>query len=143
MCKWPTFVCHDKVCCATTQVSYLVTHFARQQSNGSHDLQCSWRINSSLHFHTSFLVSCCRYVTLSNIQSNASRGLLGNTTFISAGAVRPSAAEDTDANQCSLGELYRIGKRGGPFIATNADIPTASVYVRPMHAASMQEETMY
>ena len=71
----------------------------------------------------------CRYVTLPNIQSNASRGLLGNTTFISAGAVMPAASESTDANQCSLGELYRIGKRGGPFIATNADIPTASVYV--------------
>lgn len=41
----------------------------------------------------------------------------------------PAASEGTDANQCSLGELYRIGKRGGPFIAITADIPTASVYV--------------
>ncbi|DBA84773.1 TPA: hypothetical protein ACH3X1_005812 [Trebouxia sp. C0004] len=73
-------------------------------------------------------VSGVRYVTLSNILSNASIGLLGNTTFISSGAVMPAASEGTDANQCSLGELYRIGKRGGPFIAINADIPTASVY---------------
>nr|QOL01286.1 putative extracellular protein TR9_087 [Trebouxia lynnae] len=73
-------------------------------------------------------VSGVRYVTLPNIQSNASIGMLGNTTFISAGAVMPAASESTDANQCSLGDLYRIGKRGGPFIATNADIPTASVY---------------
>ena len=71
----------------------------------------------------------CRYVTLSNIQSNATRGLLGNTTFVSAGAVKPGVAESTDANQCSFGELYRTGKRGGPFIAVPADIPTSSVYV--------------
>ena len=72
-------------------------------------------------------------MTLSNIQSNASRGLLGNTTFLSAGAVKPAAAEDTDANQCSLGELYRVGKRGGPFIAINADIPHPSIYVSHLY----------
>ena len=70
-------------------------------------------------------------MTLSNIQSNASRGLLGNTTFIPAGAVKPSLAASTGANQCSFGSLYRTAKRGGPFIAQPADIPTASVYVSP------------
>ncbi|KAL3150830.1 hypothetical protein ABBQ32_000588 [Trebouxia sp. C0010 RCD-2024] len=73
-------------------------------------------------------LSGMRYVTLANIQSNASQGLLGNTTFIPAGAVKPSAAASTGANQCSFGELYRTAKRGGPFIAQPADIPTASVY---------------
>lgn len=82
----------------------------------------------SLSRHLSLL---SRYVTLANIQSNASQGLLGNTTFIPAGAVKPSAAASTGANQCSFGELYRTAKRGGPFIAQPADIPTASVYVSP------------
>lgn len=51
-----------------------------------------------------------RYVTLSNIQSNASEGLLGNTKFVSAGAVLPSAAESTDANQCSFASVYRFAR---------------------------------
>lgn len=72
-----------------------------------------------------------RYVTLSNIQSNASQGLLGNTTFISAGAALPSAAESTDANQCSFASVYRNAKRGGPYIAQPADLPTSSIYVSP------------
>ena len=101
-------------------------HLHVQDHNGTHvdiPIFCS----RTDVFNTHLLY---RYVTLSNIQSNASVGLLGNTTFISAGAVKPSLAEDTDANQCSLGELYRIGKRGGPFIATNADIPGPAIYVR-------------
>ena len=68
-------------------------------------------------------------MTLFNIQSNASQGLLGNTTFISAGAVLPSAAESTDANQCSFASVYRSAKRGGPYIAQPADLPTSSIYV--------------
>lgn len=85
-------------------------------------------VTHPLSSHVSWL---SRYVTLSNIQSNASQGQLGNTTFLAAGAAQPLAAASTGANQCSFGSLYRNAKRGGPFIAQPADIPTASVYVSP------------
>lgn len=85
---------------------------------------CALRLSTDV-----FLLN--RYVTLSNIQSNATQGRLGNTTFISAGAMKPSAAASTGANQCSFASVYRSAKRGGPFIAQPADLPTSSVYVSP------------
>lgn len=70
-------------------------------------------------------------MTLPNIASNASHGLEGSATLLSAGAVQPVlAANGSTANQCSFGETYRTAVRGGPFIGVNADIPSASLYVR-------------
>ncbi|KAL0017780.1 hypothetical protein WJX77_011291 [Trebouxia sp. C0004] len=75
-------------------------------------------------------LSGVRYVTLPNIASNASHGLEGSATLLSAGAVKPvQAANGSTANQCSFGETYRTAVRGGPFIAMNADIPTPSLYI--------------
>lgn len=65
----------------------------------------------------------CRYVTLPAVEGNASRGLIGNSTFLSAGASKPTVANSSDANECSLGETYRTGKRGGQYIGLTADIP--------------------
>lgn len=113
-------------------------------ANGVQTPQCGACAPGFTPFDASYFngsASGLRYVTLSNIQSNATRGLLGNTTFVSAGAVKPGVAESTDANQCSFGELYRTGKRGGPFIAVPADIPTSSVYF--VDASNSQGPQLY
>lgn len=70
-----------------------------------------------------------RYITLPAIEGNASRGLIGNSTFLSAGASKPTVANSSDANECSFGETYRTGKRGGQYIGLTADIPYSALFV--------------
>lgn len=76
------------------------------------------------------VTACCyRYVTLPAVEGNASRGLIGNSTFLAAGASKPTVSNSSDANECSFGETYRNGKRGGQYIALTADIPYSTLYV--------------
>jgi len=58
----------------------------------------------------------CRYLTLPAVEGNASRGLIGNSTFLSAGATKPTIGYSSNANQCSFGSTYRNAKRGGQYI---------------------------
>ena len=68
-------------------------------------------------------------MTLPAVEGNASRGLIGNSTFLSAGASKPTVANSSDANECSFGETYRTGKRGGQYIGLTADIPYSGLVV--------------
>ena len=59
---------------------------------------------------------------------------LGNGSaveFISAGAVLPRASQATNANACSFATARRHAIVGGALVATVADLPNPSVYVRP------------
>ena len=54
------------------------------------------------------------------------------TNLLPAGAILPSANQATGANQCAFStENHRQTKRGGSFVATVADLPQPSIYVRP------------
>ena len=53
------------------------------------------------------------------------------TTLLPAGAMLPSADQATGANQCAFStKNHRATKRGGSFVATVADLPQSSIYVR-------------
>ena len=60
--------------------------------------------------------------------------LLGNSSagvqFIPAGAVLPKPSQASNANACSFAVARRPATVGGALIATVADLPKPSVYVR-------------
>ena len=76
-----------------------------------------------------------RYINYELVLSDASANVEPVTSLASAGASAPSQNEDSEANACSYGEAYRIAARGGPYVATTADYPQPSLYVRSRDSA--------
>ena len=71
-----------------------------------------------------------RYVNLTAVEAAAKSGTDAEAALIPAGAVQPTKNTDTGANACSFGEVNRKAKRGGRWVATVADLPAPSLYVR-------------
>ncbi len=82
------------------------------------------------------MCALCRYVNFTAVEKDATSGYDAVATLIPAGAVAQTVNGDTGANQCSYGEVDRPAKRGGRWVATVADFPQSSLYVRasPPHA---------
>jgi hypothetical protein len=57
-------------------------------------------------------------------------------------SVYPQLDSDSDANQCAFGEMDRAALRGGPWIATVADFPQPSLYVRPRPSLILPRDLM-
>lgn len=71
-----------------------------------------------------------RVVNLTAVEQDAAMGTDAVAQLIPAGAVSQTPDMDTGANQCSYGETDRKAKRGGQWVATVADYPQPSLYVR-------------
>jgi hypothetical protein len=69
-------------------------------------------------------------VNFTAVAAAAAAGQDASTSLIPAGAVAQTVNGDSGANQCSYGETSRVAKRGGDWIATVADFPQSSLYVR-------------
>ncbi len=66
-----------------------------------------------------------------SIHDRADQGLSTTAQLIPAGTVFPGTPfNPSAANQCAYGPTYRSSKRGGQYIATVADCPQPSIYVR-------------
>lgn len=68
---------------------------------------------------------------METVFQRADQGLSTTAQFIPAGTVQPGMPfNPSTANQCAYGQTYRSSKRGGKYVATVADCPQPSIYVR-------------
>ena len=72
----------------------------------------------------------CRVLVYQTVTMDEATNTEPTATLQPAGATAPQQSQDSDANACSYGETYRAAVRGGAYVATPADYPQPSLYVR-------------